>query len=311
MAVSASCAPPRAPPPTLYSIAAPAAPTMSKMSTPPASPGPSSALPPLPPAAPPPPPPPLPAAALLVVDMQADFCMPSGALCVKGAMGCLARVVDAVEEARAAGMKIIWVVREHEPDGSDVELFRAPLFAGGGKGAAVRGTPGAALVRPLEVRAGEVKLVKTRFSAFMGTPLASILRRAGVGRVAVCGVQTPNCIRATAMDAMALDFPEVAVLADATASASEEVQAANLADLRAVGIVTPTYAEWTAARRAARRALLPGGGASGRASSPAPSSRMGTFGSRGSSPARTRGSSPAPSLRGAPSGGSSGAPSPR
>jgi nicotinamidase-related amidase len=43
----------------------------------------------------------------------------------------------------------------------------------------------------------------------------------------VAGVQTPNCIRATAFDAMALDY-RVAVLSDATAAKSSEVHEANL-----------------------------------------------------------------------------------
>ncbi len=43
----------------------------------------------------------------------------------------------------------------------------------------------------------------------------------------LCGVQTPNCIRGTAVDAIGLDY-EVAVLSDATASKSEAVQENNL-----------------------------------------------------------------------------------
>ena len=42
-------------------------------------------------------------------------------------------------------------------------------------------------------------------------------------RVVLCGVQTPNCIRATAVDALGLDYG-VQVLSDATASKSEAVQ---------------------------------------------------------------------------------------
>lgn len=41
--------------------------------------------------------------------------------------------------------------------------------------------------------------------------------------MALCGVQTPNCVRATAVDALGLDY-RVAVLADATASKSDAVQ---------------------------------------------------------------------------------------
>lgn len=52
-------------------------------------------------------------------------------------------------------------------------------------------------------------------------------RRIGVKSVALCGVQTPNCIRGTAVDAIGLDY-EVTVLSDATASKSEQVQENNL-----------------------------------------------------------------------------------
>lgn len=62
----------------------------------------------------------------------------------------------------------------------------------------------------------------------------------------VAGVQTPNCIRATAFDALAEDFPVVSVLADCTASATDAVQAANLLDMRNAGINTPSLAQWKA-----------------------------------------------------------------
>lgn len=76
--------------------------------------------------------------------------------------------------------------------------------------------------------------------------LPAACRRMGVERVVLCGVQTPNCIRGTAWDAIALDYPRVTVLADATASASDAVQAANLHDLRCVSVDTPSVAEWAA-----------------------------------------------------------------
>ena len=83
---------------------------------------------------------------------------------------------------------------------------------------------GSELVEGLHPAAGEHVISKKRFSAFWGTHLASLLRRLGVGHVVLAGVQTPNCIRATAFDAVSEDFPAVSVLADATASASEAVQ---------------------------------------------------------------------------------------
>jgi len=59
-------------------------------------------------------------------------------------------------------------------------------------------------------------------------------------------VQTPNCVRATAFDAVGLDFPAVTVLADATASATPEVQWANLYDMKNVGIHVVPVTKWLA-----------------------------------------------------------------
>lgn len=61
----------------------------------------------------------------------------------------------------------------------------------------------------------------------------------------LCGVQTPNCIRQTAFDAIGYDYG-VTVLSDATASASQEIQDSNLRDMRNVGVLTPTVEEWAA-----------------------------------------------------------------
>ena len=56
--------------------------------------------------------------------------------------------------------------------------------------------------------------------------------------VVICGVQTPNCIRATAYDAVSLDF-DVTVLPFSTASATKEINDSNLRDLRNIGVHTP------------------------------------------------------------------------
>lgn len=53
------------------------------------------------------------------------------------------------------------------------------------------------------------------------------LCRLGIKKMVLCGVQTPNCIRACAYDGIALDYA-ITVLSDATASRSPEAQAANL-----------------------------------------------------------------------------------
>jgi nicotinamidase-related amidase len=91
------------------------------------------------------------ATALLVIDMQNDFCLPGAPLCVAGAMGCLPGVRAAVSAARRAGVPVFWVLRRHAADGSDIELSRRHLFP---PGVCVDGTPGAALVDGLSPAPG-------------------------------------------------------------------------------------------------------------------------------------------------------------
>ncbi|KAG1335070.1 putative inactive nicotinamidase [Cocos nucifera] len=131
------------------------------------------------------------------------------------------------------------VVREHDPLGRDVELFRRHLYTDG-KGPATNGSRGADLVDGLLIKEGDYKLVKTRFSAFCATQLHSLLQTSGVKSLVVVGVQTPNCIRQTVFDAVSLDYQSVTVIIDATAAATPEIHLANIRDMKNIGVATPT-----------------------------------------------------------------------
>jgi nicotinamidase-related amidase len=183
--------------------------------------------------------------ALVVIDMQNDFCEPGAPLCVRGAAGCLPLIQTAVAAARAADVPVVWVLREHAASGEDAELSRRHLFhPGGGGGYAVAGSRGAALVDGLSVAPGEAVVTKKRFSAFHATNLVPTLTACHATRLVLAGVQTPNCIRATAYDALALDYPSVVVLSDATGSSTPFVQEANLYDIRYAGAEVMSTQEW-------------------------------------------------------------------
>ncbi|KAG2650149.1 hypothetical protein PVAP13_1NG148200 [Panicum virgatum] len=135
------------------------------------------------------------------------------------------------------------VVREHDPSGRDVELFRRHHYSAG-KGPTVKGLKGAELADGLVIKKGEYKLVKTRFSAFFATHLDSVLKTAGIKNLVIVGVQTPNCIRQTVFDAVALDYEKITVLIDATAAARPEIHLSNIRDMKNIGVETPTLEEW-------------------------------------------------------------------
>jgi nicotinamidase-related amidase len=169
---------------------------------------------------------------LIVIDMQNDFCLPTSRLYVGDAPKIMPALSRAVEAFRAAGGPIVFVVRKHRDAGLDVDFTRAELFQ---KQPFLVSSPGADVVDELHVEPSDIIVVKRRWSAFFATDLDLVLRRLGARSVVVAGVQTPNCIRATANDATSLDYHCV-VLSDATASASQAIQDANLYDMQQMGV---------------------------------------------------------------------------
>lgn len=169
--------------------------------------------------------------------------MPGGPLHVAGGEAIIANVIHAINAARKRRFLIVWVVREHDPLGRDVELFRRHLYSTG-NGPTTLGSKGSELFNGLEPKQGDIKLVKTRFSAFFDTHLDSLLKSNGIKNLVVVGVQTPNCIRQTVFDAVALNYEHVTVIVDATAAKTPEVHAANIFDMKNIGVATLTLDEW-------------------------------------------------------------------
>ncbi len=172
--------------------------------------------------------------ALAIIDMQNDFVLPGAIACVAGAASTLPTMRRLLAQARAKGWTVIHVTREHRADGSDVELFRREAF-GAGRGLCVAGTPGADIVPELAPLPGEYRLIKRRFSAFLFTEFDALLRRLGVSTLVLAGTQYPNCIRATAVDAMSRDY-RVIVVTDACSAQTPEVARHNISDLSRMGV---------------------------------------------------------------------------
>jgi nicotinamidase-related amidase len=171
--------------------------------------------------------------ALLIIDMQNDFVLEGKALRVAGARGVIPRIQTVLSEFRNRSQPVFHIIRVHRADGSDVEITRQELFRR--SPFAVEGTPGAEVVSELAPRKGEYVIPKIRMSAFIGTELDLMLRTLGVTRLFVCGIQTPNCIRTTAFDGIAHNYP-VVLIDDATGASSEEVHRANVRDMQNIGI---------------------------------------------------------------------------
>src|SRR5436309_15814189 len=179
--------------------------------------------------------------ALLIIDMQDDLAHADGKAFMPDAAHkapVMGAILDAFREAREP---VIHVVRSYRADTWDVERFRVPAFQAD-RGFTVERTWGAQIVDRLMPEPGEPILVKQRFSAFAFTELDLLLRRAGVTKVVVVGVNLPNCPRTTMYDAVSLDYDVIAV-ADALATTSDETHRINLQDLAAIGVRIATADE--------------------------------------------------------------------
>lgn len=176
--------------------------------------------------------------ALLVIDMQKAFVEPGAAHCIKGAMATVPEIASVVREARAQGISIFWVKRQYREDGSDVEFTRKDAWLAGGKTMAPgsTGLNSEELAEGLAMEAGDYEIIKPRWSAFFMTELDLILRRKGIDTVILTGTTTPNCIRTTCYDAIALDY-QTYIIERCCSSQTEEIQRANMEDMARIGAV--------------------------------------------------------------------------
>ena len=173
--------------------------------------------------------------ALLVIDMQNSFLHPDGENYYSDAGAVVGNCLTLIARARKSGAIIVHVADRHRDGFEDFENRRLPhhCVSGGFDAEYFEGFgPGAG--------AGEIEIVKRRFSAFFATELALFLREQGIGRVVICGVKTNVCVRATAQDAFANGF-DVVVAKDATNSNREHLAAASLEDIeRYLGEIVST-----------------------------------------------------------------------
>ena len=174
-------------------------------------------------------------AAFLLIDMQNGFIDGASPLCIAGAAATVPACAHALAAAREHGLAVFHVRRAYAADGSDVEAVRWEAWAEGGRPLSSADPMSLSCPSELAPAPGEPVVVKPSWSAFFGTDLAATMRQQGIGTIVLAGTTTPNCVRSTAYDGLALGF-NVAVLRDATSSRTPEVQEANLADMEAVGI---------------------------------------------------------------------------
>ncbi|KAH8890563.1 N-carbamoylsarcosine amidase [Thozetella sp. PMI_491] len=138
-----------------------------------------------------------------------------------------------VAAARGSGVPVLWAqVRYNHPEMKDggVQAKKMKTILAWQDGD-TRGLD--ALLPGLEPAADDIVVLKRNPSAFFGTTLATDMHLLGVDTIAICGVSTSGCVRATAMDAMCHGFRPM-VVHEACGDRSPLIQQQNLFDIDAM-----------------------------------------------------------------------------
>ncbi len=189
--------------------------------------------------------------ALVVVDVQNDFCE-GGSLAVAGGKTVASGIARLLDSHEAAAFGAVAATRDwHVDPGAHFASSTGapPDFATTWPDHCVAGSHGAALhpaLAPALERRGAVVFDKgahaaaySGFEAATGgeegaVALGTWLRQRGIGELTVCGIATDFCVRATALDALAAGFA-VAVRADLCAAVSAAGGTEALEELAAAG----------------------------------------------------------------------------
>lgn len=197
-------------------------------------------------------------AALVIVDVQNDYCHPEG---VFGKYGANLEMIDAMTKrtaallasARQAQIPIVWIRTNHE-DATDSEAWRSRIGPVANQ-VCRTGTWGADFfgVSPQEE---EIVVNKHRYSAFIHTRLESVLRTLKVDTLIILGVSTNVCVESTARDGYMLDY-HIVLVEDCCASYSPESHQATIVNINDYfGVVVTAeqlMAAWSALPSAGRK----------------------------------------------------------
>ncbi|RZM01319.1 MAG: isochorismatase family protein [Variovorax sp.] len=175
--------------------------------------------------------------ALVVVDMQNDFCHPEGWFAQKGLgiraarrpIAILRRLLPAWRDAGGAVLWLNWGIRADRANLAPTVHFKGKRTAEGvgyaevspiDRGPSlVQGSWGARVVEELVVAPDDLTVHKHRLSGFWDNELDTLLRQRGITTLLFAGINTDRCVFSTLQDAHFLGY-DCVLLKDACSTPS-------------------------------------------------------------------------------------------
>ncbi len=177
--------------------------------------------------------------ALIVIDVQNDFCSPDGMMAAEGhplgvVQAMAGRIPGTIAMAREAGVLVIFVRNVYSTATnhylSDAWLEQATRRRAGSyttREVCAEGSFGWEFYQTIAPQPDDPIVTKHRFNAFHNTDLEVILRAKGIRTVALCGVASNVCVETTAREAFIRDY-YVVFSSDGTATYDDASHEATL-----------------------------------------------------------------------------------
>jgi len=170
--------------------------------------------------------------AVIVIDMQNAYASKNGyvdlaGFDISGAAGTIGNIDKVLKAARRAGVQVVYLQNGWDPDYVEAGTELSPNYHKSNALKTMRRNPnlqGQLLARggwdyeivdALAPQPGDIRVHKTRYSAFFNSQLDSILRARGIRNLVFVGIATNVCVESTLRDGFHLEYFGV-MLEDAT-----------------------------------------------------------------------------------------------
>jgi ureidoacrylate peracid hydrolase len=170
--------------------------------------------------------------AVVVIDMQNAYASHGGYVDVagfdiSGSAAVIGRIATVLDTARGAGMPVVFLQNGWDPDYVEAGGPGSPNWHKSNALKTMRAQPelhGQLLARggwdyelvdALTPKPGDIRVHKTRYSAFFNSQLDSVLRARGIRNIVFVGIATNVCVESTLRDGFHLEYFGI-MLEDAT-----------------------------------------------------------------------------------------------